>query len=35
MRPFETSLEFWASLAERGQLQPNTFLHRVPHCSLV
>lgn len=32
---FETSLEFWASLAERGQLQPDTFLHRVPHCSLV
>ncbi len=32
---FETSLEFWASLAEQGQLQPERFLHRVPHCSLV
>jgi len=32
---FETSLEFWASLAEQGSLKPETFLHRVPHLSLV
>ena len=32
---FERSLEFWASLAELGSLQPNRFLHRVPHLSFV
>ena len=32
---FERSLEFWASLAETGQLDPASFLHQVPHLSLV
>ena len=32
---FERSLEFWASLAEKGQLDPASFLHQVPHLSLV
>ena len=32
---FERSLEFWASLAELGSLQPDRFLHRVPHLSFV
>ena len=32
---FERSLEFWASLRERGRLDPNLFLHRVPHISFV
>lgn len=32
---FESSLEFWASLAEQGLLKPEVFLHRVPHLSLV
>lgn len=32
---FECSLAFWASLAERGLLKPDTFLHQVPHLSLV
>ena len=32
---FERSLEFWASLAEKGLLDPASFLHQVPHLSLV
>ena len=32
---FERSLEFWASLAETGLLDPGSFLHQVPHLSLV
>ncbi len=32
---FERSLEFWASLRERGRLDPRLFLHRVPHISFV
>ncbi|MGB1195770.1 MAG: malate:quinone oxidoreductase [Synechococcus sp.] len=32
---FERSLEFWASLTEFGSLQPDRFLHRVPHLSFV
>ena len=32
---FETSLQFWASLAEQGQLNPASFLHQVPHLSAV
>jgi len=32
---FECSLAFWASLAERGLLSPEAFLHQVPHLSLV
>ena len=32
---FECSLTFWASLAERGLLRPDGFLHQVPHLSLV
>ena len=32
---FETSLEFWASLAEQGRLDPPTFLRKVPHLSAV
>jgi malate dehydrogenase (quinone) len=32
---FERSLEFWASFAEQGLLDPDGFLHRVPHLSLV
>ena len=32
---FERSLEFWASLAEQGLLDPGSFLHQVPHLSFV
>ena len=32
---FEQSLEFWASLAEKGKLVPQTFLNKLPHISLV
>ena len=32
---FEQSLEFWASLAERGKLIPEKFLNKLPHISLV
>ena len=32
---FERSLEFWASLTERGILNPDSFLHLVPHLSFV
>ena len=32
---FERSLEFWASLTERGALEPASFLHQVPHLSFV
>ena len=32
---FERSLEFWASLAAKGLLDPASFLHQVPHLSLV
>jgi len=32
---FETSLQFWASLTEQGQLNPGSFLHQVPHLSAV
>ena len=32
---FERSLEFWASLASRGKINPQTFLHRLPHISFV
>lgn len=32
---FERSLEFWASLADKGKLDPNQFLHLVPHISFV
>ena len=32
---FETSLQFWASLTERDQLNPGSFLHQVPHLSAV
>ena len=32
---FERSLEFWASLTERGVLDPGSFLHQVPHLSFV
>ena len=32
---FEQSLEFWASLAEKGKLMPQTFLNKLPHISLV
>ena len=32
---FECSLAFWASLAERGLLRSELFLHQVPHLSLV
>ncbi|WP_269604678.1 malate:quinone oxidoreductase [Prochlorococcus marinus] len=34
-KSFEQSLEFWASLAERGKLIPNLFLNKLPHISLV
>ncbi len=34
-KSFEQSLEFWASLAEKGKLMPETFLNRLPHISLV
>ncbi len=32
---FERSLEFWASLTERGKLNPDQFLHKLPHISFV
>ncbi|KGG26735.1 MULTISPECIES: malate:quinone oxidoreductase [unclassified Prochlorococcus] len=32
---FERSLEFWASLTEKGKLLPQQFLHLVPHISVV
>ena len=32
---FERSLELWASLTEQGRLDPNAFLHQVPHLSAV
>ena len=32
---FESSLEFWSSLCERGCLDPSWFIHRVPHISFV
>ncbi|KZR65744.1 malate:quinone oxidoreductase [Prochlorococcus sp. MIT 1303] len=32
---FERSLEFWASLTEKGKLLPQEFLHLVPHISVV
>ncbi|MGC6482743.1 MAG: malate:quinone oxidoreductase [Synechococcus sp.] len=32
---FERSLELWASLSAQGQLDPTTFLHQVPHLSVV
>jgi malate dehydrogenase (quinone) len=32
---FERSLEFWASLSQRGLLRPEAFLRQVPHCSVV
>jgi len=34
-KSFEQSLEFWASLAEKGKLIPNVFLNKLPHISLV
>ena len=34
-KSFEQSLEFWASLAEKGKLMPQTFLNKLPHISLV
>ncbi len=34
-KSFEQSLEFWASLAEKGKLLPKTFLNKLPHISLV
>ena len=34
-KSFEQSLEFWASLAEKGKLMPETFLNKLPHISLV
>jgi len=34
-KSFEQSLEFWASLAEKGKLMPRTFLNKLPHISLV
>ncbi|MBW3041446.1 malate:quinone oxidoreductase [Prochlorococcus marinus] len=34
-KSFEQSLEFWASLAEKGKLIPATFLNKLPHISLV
>ena len=34
-KSFEQSLEFWASLAEKGKLMPKTFLNQLPHISLV
>ena len=34
-KSFEQSLEFWASLAEKGKLLPQTFLNKLPHISLV
>ena len=32
---FERSLEFWGSLRERGQLDPEVFLHQAAHISAV
>ncbi len=32
---FEQSLEFWASLTQMGKLDPERFLHFLPHISLV
>ncbi|KGG12976.1 MULTISPECIES: malate:quinone oxidoreductase [Prochlorococcus] len=32
---FERSLEFWASLSERGQISKNNFLNVLPHISFV
>ena len=34
-KSFEQSLEFWASLAEKGKLRPKNFLNKLPHISLV
>ncbi len=34
-KSFERSLEFWASLVEKGKLIPKTFLNKLPHISLV
>jgi len=34
-KSFEQSLELWASLAEKGKLNPETFLNQLPHISLV
>ncbi len=34
-KSFEQSLEFWASLTEKGKLIPKTFLNKLPHISLV
>ncbi len=34
-KSFEQSLEFWASLAEKGKLIPKKFLNKLPHISLV
>jgi len=34
-KSFEQSLEFWASLAEKGKLIPKAFLNKLPHISLV
>ena len=34
-KSFEQSLEFWASLVEKGKLMPETFLNKLPHISLV
>ncbi len=34
-KSFEQSLEFWASLAEKGKLIPKTFLNKLPHISIV
>ncbi len=34
-KSFEQSLEFWASLVEKGKLIPQNFLNKLPHISLV
>ena len=34
-KSFEQSLEFWASLSEKGKLKPETFLNKLPHISFV
>jgi len=34
-KSFEQSLEFWASLTEKGKLLPKNFLNKLPHISLV
>ena len=34
-KSFEQSLEFWASLTEKGKLIPKNFLNKLPHISLV